>query len=200
MELESLQRKKNQIDWVANEMVKAWHLERKDGSIMSADNDELDVSNWSGSSTWNNERWVRDETKPSINEYYVKTVTWKPNTEKTDRPQRPHLRVPNSFPVMSSSRPSIRVSMLKQADIPAGLPADETMRRIQEWQDRRSNENVHDGAGDDLDVDGDNDSGSEDPSEYHFEDEHASDADEEAVEAYFQDAVENDSDTESADD
>ncbi len=137
VEIESLQRKKNQIDWIANEMVKKWHFKKIDGKIMSATSESCQVSTWSGSSTWEGERWLRDETKPGVNEYYVKTITWRPNENRAKRPRPRHLHVPNSFPVITNNHvTSIRVSRLERAGIPGGLPADETLEQLEEWEAR----------------------------------------------------------------
>ncbi|KAJ9606181.1 hypothetical protein H2200_009142 [Cladophialophora chaetospira] len=160
IELESLQRKKNQIDWIADEMVQSWHLLRLDGTIMSATKEDCKVSAWSGSSTWGGQRWIRDESQPGVNEYYVKTVTWKANNEKTNQSEPRTLQVPESFPVMAGNRASVNVSLLERAGIPAGLPGDETLQRVMEWEreNRRRPEtkpvqtrrSVHDGFDDEV--------------------------------------------------
>ena len=79
--LKDLQRKKNQIDYIAREVIKKWHFCRKDNMVMTAAAKDCAMTTWSGSSTWEEERWVRDETKPETNEYYVKTVVFRPNQE-----------------------------------------------------------------------------------------------------------------------
>ncbi|KAK4940332.1 hypothetical protein LTR10_019548 [Elasticomyces elasticus] len=137
MELESLQRKRNQIDWIAEEMTKVWHFERKDGTIMSANGGDFKVDLWSGSSTWERKRWLRDETQPGTNEYYVKTVTWKPNSAiiKPERPWARDLHVPQTFPVISHEEPSMSVSLIEEAQVPAASSADETLRLVQEWRE-----------------------------------------------------------------
>ena len=133
MEIESLQRKKNQIDWIASEMLKKWHFKKIDGTIMSATSESCEVSTWSGSSTWEGERWLRDETKPGTNDYYVKTITWKPNEKHAKRPRPRGLHVPLSFPQIPNNHgTNIRVSRLESAGVPEGLPADETLRRVEE--------------------------------------------------------------------
>jgi hypothetical protein len=134
IELESLQRKKNQIDWIADEMVRNWFFLKEDGTVMAAGEEGFRVDTWSGSSTWEGERWVRDETRPGTNEYYVKTVTWKPNKEMTERPKPRDLSVPESFPVVSRGRSNVSVRLLSAADVPSGLSADETLRRLGEWE------------------------------------------------------------------
>ena len=54
-------------------------------------------------------RWIRDETKPGVNEYYVKTVVWRPNKKTEELRKARDLTVPNSFPVKRSARPSVPV-------------------------------------------------------------------------------------------
>ena len=152
--LESLQRKKDQVDWIAEKMIKSWHLEKQDGTIMSANKEDCRVSYWSGSSTWGGVRWTRDETKIATNEYYVKTIIWKPNREMTTRPQAPRLKVPESFPAPNEDGAIILVHMIKRAGIPTGLAAEETMRRYNEWVAANPMTSSYDG--DDEDAQDDN--------------------------------------------
>jgi hypothetical protein len=136
VELESLQRKKGQVDRIASEMVKHWHFRRQDGMIMSASVEDFKVSCWSGSSTWEDERWLRDETKPGTNEYYVKTITWRPSKERTLRPNPRDLHVSRDFPSITNNRSAVRVSSLRRAGIPMDLSASETLRLLHECEAR----------------------------------------------------------------
>lgn len=85
MELESLERKRHQIDRIAEQMQERWFFRRTDGAILLADapSDGQDiektglVTRWSGSSTWQDRRWVRDETEPGRVDYYVRTVPFR---------------------------------------------------------------------------------------------------------------------------
>jgi hypothetical protein len=85
MELESLERKKHQIDRIAEQMQERWFFKRTDGAILLAeapsDGQDIEktdlVTRWSGSSTWQDRRWVRDETEPGRVDYYVRTVPFK---------------------------------------------------------------------------------------------------------------------------
>ena len=122
-------------------MVKHWHLRKADGTIMSASKEDCKISNWSGSSIWEGVRWVRDEAKPAVNEYYVKTVTWRPSKESTDRPVPKDLRAPDSFPVLSGTRTNVSIFNMKGAGVPADLPAEETVRRVQDWERQNSRHN-----------------------------------------------------------
>ncbi|EXJ65489.1 hypothetical protein A1O7_01830 [Cladophialophora yegresii CBS 114405] len=136
VELESLQRKKDQVDWMARRMAKKWHFKKRDGSIMSAAMEDCKVSSWSGSSTWEGERWLRDETKLGVNEYYVKTITWRPDRARTLRPRPEDLTVPSRFPAITDSRPFIHIWHLRRAGIPLDLSPGETLRLAQEWEAR----------------------------------------------------------------
>ena len=79
IELESLERKKGQVDEMARKMREQWRFVRKDGTLLAATGSD-DVNRWSGSSTWNGERWLRDETRPDVLDYYVRTVVFRPAT------------------------------------------------------------------------------------------------------------------------
>jgi hypothetical protein len=76
VELESLERKRDQVDEIAKLMRERWFFKRKDGVGLFADvtgkGDE--VTRWSGTSTWNGQRWVRDETEEGRIDYYVVAV------------------------------------------------------------------------------------------------------------------------------
>ncbi|KAI9719021.1 MAG: hypothetical protein M1828_006397 [Chrysothrix sp. TS-e1954] len=87
MELESLERRKGQIDAIAQQMCNSWRLRRKDCTEMKASEADCEVERWTGSSTWEGQRWLEDETAqaPGVLQYYVKTVIFRPlkGTTKT---------------------------------------------------------------------------------------------------------------------
>lgn len=99
MELESLQRKKAQIDYVAASMCESWtfQCQGNDAVLFRAKTQDCTSSTWSGSSTFTDgKRWIRDEVdaKPGMLEYYVKTVLWKPvprDEEDDSRQQAPDI-------------------------------------------------------------------------------------------------------------
>lgn len=134
MELESLQRKKPQVDDIAHQMVEGWSFLRKDETIMSAKQEDCSVDTWSGSSTWEQERWIRDETKPDTNEYYVKTIRWKPNPRLTKCKSPCSLRASHTFAEIQSGRSYITTGQLEAAAVPLGLTADEAVRRVEAWE------------------------------------------------------------------
>ncbi|KAF4452159.1 alanine--tRNA ligase, partial [Fusarium albosuccineum] len=82
IELESLERKKDQVDKIADQMVQRWFFKNLDGVVFLADTNPAarKVTRWSGSSTWHRQRWARDETEPGRIDYYVAAITFKPWT------------------------------------------------------------------------------------------------------------------------
>lgn len=75
-ELESLKRKRNQVDYIATHMSRYWFLERRDGTCLYADATEGSntAGEWKGSSVLHDRRWLRDETGNRELEYYVVRV------------------------------------------------------------------------------------------------------------------------------
>lgn len=101
MELESLERKKHQVNAIAEQMRKKWYFQRRDGVSLFADTtlipvdfsetnkgatetpdgrkvkgEEL-VHYWSGYSIFNGRRWRRDEKVPGRLDYYVLKVPFR---------------------------------------------------------------------------------------------------------------------------
>jgi hypothetical protein len=78
IELESLERKKAQVDEIAKQMAQRWFFKRPDGGVLYADNRNgaATVDRWTGTSTWHNRRWVRDETRDGEIDYYIVTVSF----------------------------------------------------------------------------------------------------------------------------
>ncbi|KAI1375717.1 hypothetical protein F4677DRAFT_422191 [Hypoxylon crocopeplum] len=79
IELESLERKKEQVDSIAKQMREKWFFKRTDGAALFPDvtGGNVEVSRWSGASTWNNRTWTRDETAPGRIDYYVVCVPFR---------------------------------------------------------------------------------------------------------------------------
>lgn len=80
IELESLERKKDQVDKIVQQMRQKWFFKRSDGAALYADatGGNAKVNRWSGNSTWHSKRWVRDETEPGIINYYVASIPFLP--------------------------------------------------------------------------------------------------------------------------
>ncbi|KAK6360132.1 hypothetical protein TWF730_006285 [Orbilia blumenaviensis] len=104
VEFESLERKKAQVDEIAQQAVENWRFMREDGRVLSAvinnNNNrynrteggdgnnsakkvegEMEVMRWTGGSTWHGFRWLRDEIDHNKLSYYVKTVVWRLKSE-----------------------------------------------------------------------------------------------------------------------
>ncbi|KAK6504612.1 hypothetical protein TWF481_006551 [Arthrobotrys musiformis] len=95
VEFESLERKKGQIDEIAQQAVEHWEFRRVDGARFSAvlgggardDKEgkgkgkevegEMEVMRWTGDSSFQGMRWRRDEVEEGKLNYYVKTVIWR---------------------------------------------------------------------------------------------------------------------------
>jgi len=137
MELESLERKKEEVDSMASQMVNKWVFQRDDGTILSAQGVPLGTSRWSGSSTWSDERWIRDESRPETLDYYIATVSWK-NVRKGSAAEvqsvalAPDLTAQTAKPRMVGPDDSVRVQHLHAAGIPSGYTADEVRARLGE--------------------------------------------------------------------
>ncbi|KAJ6260104.1 hypothetical protein Dda_4325 [Drechslerella dactyloides] len=111
VEFESLERKKASIDHIARQAVKKWEFRRQDGAKLTAkrgnmkvlptkegeeakeyDEGEVEVMRWTGSSTWENRRWIRDEipSEPGKLQYYVKTVVWRVDPATKPKETKPN--------------------------------------------------------------------------------------------------------------
>ncbi|KAH8881046.1 hypothetical protein GQ53DRAFT_519524 [Thozetella sp. PMI_491] len=131
MELESLQRKRTQIDYVATQMVESWSFMRRDGVRMTAQESDFETDDWTGSSIWEGMRWLRDESGPETLSYYVKTVVWRPakgfaSKNKTAHPGRlPELHVPRHFPALPHANlDRVLVRTLNNLEVVPGTPAE----------------------------------------------------------------------------
>ena len=137
-ELESLERRKDQINSIANQMIDKWQFQRKDGVRLSAKDSSITIMCWSGSSTWAGQRWVRDETRPETLDYYVTTITFKPvqnasvNREelKATEYHAPNLEV-HGFTPLALSHVTIPTLTLKEANVPPGTPAADAVRMVE---------------------------------------------------------------------
>lgn len=76
IEMETVKRKQKQLDDLAKQMTEMWHLRKGDGTPLFADAtpNSYKVTRWQGSSSWHNQRWVRDESSKGVIEYYVAAV------------------------------------------------------------------------------------------------------------------------------
>ncbi|GFP60468.1 hypothetical protein TASIC1_0019001400 [Trichoderma asperellum] len=78
LELESLERKKDQIDTIGKHIAENWFFKKSDGNVLYADISGKchEVSRWTGTSTWHNKRWTRDENTDGKLDYYILTITF----------------------------------------------------------------------------------------------------------------------------
>jgi hypothetical protein len=80
IELESLERKKEQVDAIAKQMAEKWYFTKQDGVTLFPDvsGKAVKIDRWSGSSTWDGQTWQRDESAPGRIDYYIATVAFRP--------------------------------------------------------------------------------------------------------------------------
>ncbi|KAA8649909.1 hypothetical protein EYZ11_001151 [Aspergillus tanneri] len=140
MEFESIERRKNEINYIASEAVGRWFFTRRDGRVLTAKKEDMTVSKWTGSSTLSEQRWLRDEVHPGQLDYHVVTVRWRVASDdeasKVDRDTpRKDLAVPEGFlqpPPSFTTMVSVWQKDLERANVPADLPAEEVVRVIDE--------------------------------------------------------------------
>ncbi|KAK0702388.1 hypothetical protein B0H67DRAFT_650424 [Lasiosphaeris hirsuta] len=80
IELESLERKKDQVDAIAKQMIERWFFKRKDGVVLypNSTGSEIEIDRWTGTSKWHGHTWRRDETRPDQIDYYIASVIFRP--------------------------------------------------------------------------------------------------------------------------
>ncbi|RSM19222.1 hypothetical protein CDV31_001898 [Fusarium ambrosium] len=80
IEMETLERKKRQVDRIAKMMIDRWFFKKPDGTVLVADTEgsTRQESRWKGTSRWHDKRWVRDETEEGVIDYYIVSVTFRP--------------------------------------------------------------------------------------------------------------------------
>lgn len=81
IDFESIERRKDEVTYIATEAAAKWHFTRSDGTRLLSGPSNIAVSRWTGSSMLGRERWVRDEVRPGQLDYYVATVTWRASPE-----------------------------------------------------------------------------------------------------------------------
>ncbi|OAA63590.1 hypothetical protein SPI_03753 [Niveomyces insectorum RCEF 264] len=125
LELETLARKQDQLDAIAQQMRTKWFFRRTDGAVLyadatdgspdgSPDRDNSTVSRWTGTSTWNCQRWIRDETSPGHIDYYVVRVPFWPQ----------HVVARRGGRVSDEARRAAEASHFDAAKMRLALPPD----------------------------------------------------------------------------
>ena len=117
-------------------MTEKWHFQTQNLTVFTASKKDVRTSTWSGSSTWNNRRWVRDEARPEEVDYYIKTVTWRPDSSITETPTpAPPLDAPEDrFKVTQDSTPSLSIGHLLSANVPPGTAANEAKTMVRDFR------------------------------------------------------------------
>ncbi|KAJ5206427.1 hypothetical protein N7491_002956 [Penicillium cf. griseofulvum] len=131
IDIESIERRKDEVDYTAGEMADQWRFKRADGINMLAAKADTTVSKWTGSSMLGERRWLRDEVEPGQLRYYFATVMWRPSQEPLDDQRlNPPLRVNWDRPGFKDSFwHSIRESYLEKAGLSMAVPASEVIAR-----------------------------------------------------------------------
>jgi len=156
VEFESLERKKDQVDQIAQQALRRWKFVREDGVVLGAETEDVKITKWTGSSCWGGRRWVRDETRPEVLDYYVAAVTFRARRDSvslpieggqlTDLPTVPEGLVLRADGMPSTTLPNvvnpIALSEIEQAGIPKGTNADEVVRLIIDWRRARREERL----------------------------------------------------------
>lgn len=98
IELESVDRKRYQVDEIARQMMEKWFFRRTDGVALYAFQQQ--EGHWRGTSRWERLRWVRDEILEGVIDFYVATLTFLPETRLQRHQTSPVAREnANSTPV-----------------------------------------------------------------------------------------------------
>ncbi|KAL7808398.1 hypothetical protein V8C26DRAFT_413279 [Trichoderma gracile] len=78
IELEAVEQKKKQVDVIGKHIAEHWFFRRSDGHVLYADASTkcLQVSQWTGPSSWRNERWAVDSDGVKKIKYYTLTIAY----------------------------------------------------------------------------------------------------------------------------
>lgn len=130
LEIESLERRNDEVDYIAREAAKNWHFKRTDDMHLLANPQDISVFRWTGSSVLGGRRWVRDEARPGQLDYYIARVTWRPSQNPVgDRPEEtPDLTVKwNRQMPRSLGYDFINEAELRELGIPLDTPAEKAV-------------------------------------------------------------------------
>lgn len=152
IQLESLERRQPQIDYVV-QRAKEWVFERSDGGCLVC-NTPIREDRWAGSSTWERQRWIRDEDdrEPGMLRYYIATMAFRPadkdegsavyqerNARRDRIPDK--IRVPNGISTktrMQSGRYAwLPSEQLDSIGVTSNVKASEALKLYLEHQDRQ---------------------------------------------------------------
>lgn len=151
IQIESIERRKPQVDYVANKAREDWHFTRTDNVHLVCDaQTRLEELRWTGSSTWEGLRWIRDEDdrEPGILHYYLVTLQFKPANFVTDAtgyearkkkiiPARidvpPEIAAKTHIPGAGGRYACLHARQAALAGVTKETPASEALRLWQEW-------------------------------------------------------------------
>lgn len=141
VDLESLERKALSVDYLADDAARGWFFTRKDGRRLVSCPEDIRVSTWTGQSTLNDERWIRDEERPGQLDYRIATITFRiEDREAVTELKREFtaptvLRVPRGLHSRRCMfRPALPADQLKEAGVTDAMPAEEAASRMRLWE------------------------------------------------------------------
>lgn len=157
IELESLERKKDQVDSIVRQMSERWFFKRKDGVGLYPDVtfSANKVDRWTGSSTWHGKTWRRDESRPGQIDYYIVDVVFRP----MHLVQRLGGQVSNSAVEdaekgrFDEGKLALRCFREGSDGNEGGHDSDEDMYGDEEWDDAEDEEDDDEGQEEDDDGD-----------------------------------------------
>ncbi|KAF2149184.1 hypothetical protein K461DRAFT_42381 [Myriangium duriaei CBS 260.36] len=157
LDFETLQRKKEQVKYLASQAAQSWIFTRKDGQRLVSSCDQITTTTWAGQSTLNDARWIRDEVRPGGLDYVISTIAFKVENRTTKvfadqrqkLPQDLDLRVPDhvGHPIRCD-RPFLHVPELLAARVPSFVAAAEALRRVEAYENGENPGPNNDSEGD----------------------------------------------------
>jgi len=90
IDFESTIQRQDQVDFLADKAASLWYFKRKDDALLVADPEEKISMRWSGSSTWEGQRWTEYEARPNEIDYYVRTIKFKIQPELDEDDLKDH--------------------------------------------------------------------------------------------------------------
>lgn len=150
IQFESIERRKPQVDYVSSQAREDWFFQRTDDVHLVANagcpSEEL---RWTGSSSWEGRRWIRDEDdrEPSVLHYYLVTVTFKPASlvedaagyqARKNKTIAPKIVVPADVAAKTQipgggANTSLQLTLLEKAGVTSDTPASDALTIYQEW-------------------------------------------------------------------
>ncbi|PNS15095.1 hypothetical protein CAC42_2324 [Sphaceloma murrayae] len=138
---ETVERKKDQVDLLASQ-AKEWVFARKDEKLLRWKEEGLEK--WTGVSTLNQQRWIRDESRPGQIDYVIKSVVFdvpRAEDEHDDKGSRGEdLHVPSDrFEQMAPENASIFVDELKRARVPRDADGQTALEMVRQYREHNEN-------------------------------------------------------------